>query len=271
MTEPVWEGEGEDPWASQRLEAQAGFTVGERTVYDDYYAHLASWMVLASQAINSGAIPDPVQVWSVAPEWVQGLDEFVYGSIGELMGASYRRIFGEGYRYDQRPFVDSYLAQARNRLVHFPDQVYSLIAREVSLGAGMGESIPEIRDRIQKILSMTDTPRWPNRATVVARTETVGSLNAGRFDSFRAVSEDLGGDFERMWLATSDERTRPTHMEADGQRVPMNAPFMVGGFPLWFPGDPSGPAHEVIQCRCTSLLVRPGETIDLTNRQFWDI
>ena len=70
-----------------------------------------------------------------------------------------------------------------------------------------------------------------------------------------------------FWLATSDSRTRPTHRAAEGQRVPVGQPFIVGGAELRFPGDPSGPPQEVIQCRCTMLLVEPGESVDLSNRQ----
>jgi hypothetical protein len=104
---------------------------------------------------------------------------------------------------------------------------------------------------------------------VIARTETIGALNAGRDDAFTAVAEaDPDTRYEKIWLATDDRRTRTTHNLADGQRVPVGAPFIVGGFPLARPGDPTGPAHEVIQCRCTLLLVEKGETVDLSNRQF---
>jgi uncharacterized protein with gpF-like domain len=142
----------------------------------------------------------------------------------------------------------------------------------------LGESIPDLAKRVRTILSVTETEQWPNRATVVARTETLGALNAGRSDAFTAAAEELGGEFEQMWLATDDTRTRASHRNADGQRVPLGTPFTVGADPavgldgvkLMRPGDPSGPAHEVIQCRCTTLLMRPGEEIDLSSRNWSD-
>jgi uncharacterized protein with gpF-like domain len=162
-------------------------------------------------------------------------------------------------------------------MVRTPDEVFNLIAVAIAEGAGLGEGIPELAKRVNKILSVTETERWPNRAVVVARTETLGAMNAGRSDAFDAVATDLGGEFEQMWLATDDERTRPSHRAADGQRVPLGTPFLIGADPamslagvhLMRPGDPTGPAHEVIQCRCTTLLVRPGETVDLSDRG-WD-
>ena len=103
---------------------------------------------------------------------------------------------------------------------------------------------------------------------MVARTEAIGAVDAGEYDAFRDGAEETGDEFEKVWLATTDSRTSPSHAEAEGQRVPVTEPFMVGGFALDFPGDPNGPAQEVIQCRCTMLLVEPGEFTDMSNRQF---
>jgi hypothetical protein len=83
-------------------------------------------------------------------------------------------------------------------------------------------------------------------------------------------------EYEKIWLATDDSRTRHTHNLTDGQRVPYSAHFAVGadeanalpGVPMLFPGDPSGPPEEVINCRCTMLLVEKGESVDYSNRGF---
>jgi hypothetical protein len=96
---------------------------------------------------------------------------------------------------------------------------------------------------------------------------TIAALNAGRHDAFQAFAQESGdGDLERMWLSTSDARTRDSHRLADGQRTGLTAPFQVGGASLMFPGDPAGPPDLVIQCRCVTVLTRPGEDIDLTDR-----
>jgi len=71
----------------------------------------------------------------------------------------------------------------------------------------------------------------------------------------------------KQWIATDDRRTRPTHDAADKQRTLLRQPFRVGSAELLFPGDPRGPAAEVINCRCTMLPVVLGETIDWTERQ----
>lgn len=96
---------------------------------------------------------------------------------------------------------------------------------------------------------------WHYRARRIARTETMAALNGGTVAAARATAETLGTTLYKQWLATPDERTRGTHRVADGQVVPLTQPFAVGGALLMHPGDPTGPAHEVIQCRCTLLLL----------------
>ncbi len=73
---------------------------------------------------------------------------------------------------------------------------------------------------------------------------------------------------EKVWVSTIDKRTRPTHRMADKQRVGIFEPFIVGGFPLRFPGDPSGPPQETINCRCSLIDVVAGQDINWTSRQF---
>lgn len=280
MVEAVWDGEGTDPWLPARLDSIADTAEAERTVYDGYFAALSAWLVSVARAVlRPGARPDPFGVFSVAPEWDRLMNGFVNDTIKNVIGQSYVRLLGPGFQFDARPAVTQHLAQVNNRMVRTSDEVFDLIAAEVALGANRGDTIPEAAERIDEILDATDTPRWRNRSTVVARTETLSALNAGRADSFNAVAEVLAEapepgevptQFEKIWVATLDTRTRPSHVIADGQRVALASPFTVGGFPLMQPGDPTGPPQETIQCRCTSILVEVGETVDMSRRPFRD-
>lgn len=85
-----------------------------------------------------------------------------------------------------------------------------------------------------------------SRALTIARTESHASAQAGGM----LAAQELGIVRSKEWVAAEDHRTRETHDEADGQVVAMDDPFIVGGVPLMFPGDPDGPAEEVINCRC---------------------
>jgi hypothetical protein len=264
----VWNGGGTDPWLPQRLDARLEIAATERDIRNAFWAELSGWLVETARAVLSGGgRPSPDAVWARVPAWREAVELILQGEILKALGLAYERLFGKGYAYDKRVFVTQYLAEVRNRLVRIPDEVFDLIAHEVAVGVNLGEGIPELRARIDRVLSTSGSERWPNRATVVARTEAIGAMNGGRADSFTAYAEETGEELERVWLATDDNRTRHSHEEADGQRRPLGSPFHVGGFELRFPGDPLGPPQEVIQCRCTMLLVEPGEVLDLSNRQ----
>lgn len=110
-------------------------------------------------------------------------------------------------------------------------------------GEAAGESIDQIAERIDKLYL---DQIIPNRSTVIARTEVIGASNAG--NSFAA--DQTGLKLRKEWLSTRDERTRDTHNDMDGEKVEKEKVYSNG---LMFPGDPTGAAEEVIQCRCTEV------------------
>jgi len=63
----------------------------------------------------------------------------------------------------------------------------------------------------------------------------------------------------KEWVAILDDKTRATHVGADGQQVSVNDTFTVGGFSMRFPTDGSlgAPAKEIVNCRCKSIPVVP--------------
>lgn len=264
----AWDGQGIDPWLPERLADQADVVASEIAVREAVWAELSGWIVTVNRAVLAGVRPDPAAVWSRVPQWNAAVQRIVQGPIKDTIGRVFGSLLGRGYRFDSRPAIVQHLSTVTNRMVRTPDSVFSLVSSQIAHGANLGESITELADRVDEVLSATRTERWPNRATVVARTETLSALNAGRDDAFGAVAEELDEPFEKMWLATIDGRTRRTHRNADQQRVPLAGTFTVGGTALRRPGDPSAPAKERIQCRCTMLMLEPGETVDLTHRQF---
>lgn len=110
-----------------------------------------------------------------------------------------------------------------------------------------GESIPNIAKRLKTVAEgyLGDTIR-------IARTETTRIENSAR----QAVGDEgvkKGFNMWKRWSATGDARTRDEHLAADGQEVPNDEPFTVGGEQMMYPGDISlgASAWNVIQCRCT--------------------
>ena len=91
---------------------------------------------------------------------------------------------------------------------------------------------------------------------VIARTEGGRVYSRASLDSMM-VAETAGVILVKKWVSTLDERTRPTHQQADGQEVPIDGEFNVGGVKMIAPRL-SGVASEDIQCRCNFIEIVKG-------------
>lgn len=114
---------------------------------------------------------------------------------------------------------------------------------EDAVAEGLGESVIArlIRDRVGD-LSLTNAAR-------IARTEVHTAASKGADEAARST----GLAMVKEWASAEDGRTRLSHAIADGQLVELNEAFIVGGSRLMIPGDPAGPAREIINCRCQPL------------------
>jgi hypothetical protein len=202
VTGPAWNGKGTDPWLPERLDARLEVGATERDIRRVVWAELSGWLVETARAVlRGGQRPNVDAVWARVPAWREAVDLIVSGEIRKALGLAFRKVLGAAYPWDQRVRMTAYLGEVRNRLVRVPDEVFDLVAHQVATGVNLGEGIPELRARIDNVLSTTGSERWSNRATVIARTEAIGALNAGRAEAFRAVAEeDPDQPMERIWL-----------------------------------------------------------------------
>lgn len=127
------------------------------------------------------------------------------------------------------------------------------IASQMMQGIVQGESIPKMAKRLEAVTDMDKKAAVRN-----ARTMTTEAENGGRQASMEEA-EEIGLEYEKIWMATHDERTRESHAVMDGVAVPVDEPFILTNHDgttceLMFPGDPSGDAEQVYNCRCS--LVR---------------
>lgn len=267
MTTPDF---GEDRWLPDRMAAVSVVIKGERDIYQDYARMMDTFFdVIRADVLKPLLkIIDPFGVFHGLGTFNRLLNDFLRGGITGMLNTAYGRVLGENYPFSNRPYVARHLERVRNEMVRTPDEVFNYIRVALDEGINEGEGIPELAERIDQQLLRTNSERWTNRGVVVARTESISAYNGGTNDAFAVIQDETGDSFEKVWLATMDHRTRDTHFIADGQRVPFASPFVVGGFPGMFPGDPELPAGERIQCRCTFLVVEPGESVDLAGREW---
>lgn len=87
------------------------------------------------------------------------------------------------------------------------------------------------------------------RAMDIALNETNWIYN---YDNHLKIAQDQN---THTWLSKRDERVRLHHIEADGQTVPIDEPFIIGGYPMMFPLDDSlgAPVDEIAGCRCVEI------------------
>lgn len=120
------------------------------------------------------------------------------------------------------------------------------IKRAITQGVVQGQSIKDMAKNVQNALETN-----LNNAVRIARTETAGVMGNARQDAFTLAQEN-GLEFKKKWISASDSRTRDTHLAMNGEIVDNDKPFSNG---LMYPADQSGPASEVINCRCRLVAV----------------
>lgn len=117
------------------------------------------------------------------------------------------------------------------------------ITQEISRGIASG--LP-YRDIARNINNVSGSGLY--NAQRIARTEGHRIQQTSTRDA-QYAAKAKGADVVKQWDASLDARTRDSHARVDGEIKELDEKFSNG---LMFPGDPSGSAAEVVNCRCTS-------------------
>lgn len=117
------------------------------------------------------------------------------------------------------------------------------ITQEIS--RGIASALP-YRDIARNLSNVSKAPL--SRTKTIARTEGHRIQQTSAADAQREAKKK-GADVVKQWDASLDARTRDSHAAIDGEIREIDDKFSNG---LRFPGDPNGPAAEVINCRCTA-------------------
>lgn len=209
---------------------------------------------------DASDLPPTLGGWPGAELWARLVRRFIAPAINTVFGTS----FTEAARSSalaidsyQRSFVSKAIDRLSASL--WPEEAFGSVQREMQTGIDQAESPSQLRERIASALSIN---RFSYMADRIARTEAHAAVEGGSHAASVAWEEASGTPLYQRWIATADPRTRDSHRRASGQTVRINEPFNVGGVSLRYPGDPLGPADEVINCRC-STLTGPLADLDL--------
>lgn len=128
------------------------------------------------------------------------------------------------------------------------DKLKKVLSESIAEGDGLAL-------RKKKLIQATDDMFAEDkkyRAELIARTESCSTMNAGSMVLYGAEGIQM-----KEWISVQDDRTRDSHLVMDGVVVPITDKFEVPatsqseGAWMEYPGDPSAPAGEVCNCRCT--------------------
>lgn len=146
--------------------------------------------------------------------------------------------------YDQRvsEFLDNYVFKASQKTMN---RLVGNVLGEIKKAQEAGESIPQIQERLDTVF----TGMKDYETERIARTETIKSSNAGRFEAYVEA-----GVPKKVWLGRDDGRERDSHQHLNYEIKPLMEKFSNG---LMYPGDPDGEASEVINCRCAIGAIYP--------------
>lgn len=173
-------------------------------------------------------------------------DESFIGNMYDLHGQGIPLIFP----IDQEQVVEAIKMDSKinkglyQRLGEDVTLLKKRIANNVSRGISQGSSYSEIARNIKGNSNIT-----MNQALRIARTEGHRISQKATMDA-QNKAKAKGADIVKQWDSTIDSRTRSSHQHVDGEIRELDENFSNG---LSYPGDPSGTASEVVNCRCVLL------------------
>jgi hypothetical protein len=240
----------------------------ERRLFESFGGLVESTLDRIEPKVLNGGQPDPRGALAAQGWFANEVDDWVDGDLAAVAWAALDEADVEDVIPESTTLINDYLDGAKNRLVSVPDRVYAVVKEIVAEGVENGDSNERLAERVAKLFGDEGVETWQGRVMTVVRTEALAAQNAGTYASYLSIAAADDTPWEKAWLSTVDGRVRETHKRADQQRVKLAQQFRVGRARLLYPGDPSGPPEEVINCRCSTLLLEPGEKVDTSNRQF---
>jgi hypothetical protein len=102
------------------------------------------------------------------------------------------------------------------------------------------------------------------QALRIARTEVVGASNEGAFMG----AKEAGIELVKTWIASPSGNFRQDHVDMENRpAISMDEYFVLpDGTQLQYPGDPDGPADQIINCRCAVAFEPLTSYDDLINQ-----
>jgi len=138
-------------------------------------------------------------------------------------------------------------SQVRIQIANIQATTTAQIRRVIALGIESGASAEVIAGQIRQQFDVIKGAR----AATIARTEMSAALNHGALETARETQVRRQEEITKTWITILDGNCRDDHCNAHGQTRKIDELFSVGGTMMSRPHDPTAPAEQVINCRCT--------------------
>ncbi|MBK1884110.1 phage portal protein [Luteolibacter pohnpeiensis] len=139
------------------------------------------------------------------------------------------------------PLGLQWLQERKNHIQDAGQKVWEEVRDSLEEGVNAGESFEKLSRRVREQFNGFSKERGMR----VAVTEIGIAFGTGRFEAMQQAGAGFKG-----WYTSDDGQVRDTHQRLHNKVIPIDEPFDVGGFPMMYPCDPSGPPQEIIRCRC---------------------
>lgn len=214
------------------------------------------WAVTAVKALRGMKLPVP----DPAEDGIGEVDDYALRTVAEAMDMSEESVLDAAARVAGSAALAASLADHTEAMRRDTDRVPALMFTklETVISAAPDDAdIGDIRATVSLELApgsvtMEQIEEWCAAHSGAVLNDAI--VEAGRTDPESEI-------MEKVWIATDDERTRPTHTEAHGQRAPLDGTFAVGEDELEYPCDPAGSPEEIANCRCRVSVLAGDEEL----------
>jgi len=234
----------------------------EGSVYRAAKVVLRRWLERARAAVMAPydsfrSTPNAAGVDSTKPFWQTEVERII-AALTPALQEGWAGAHLPGNYNPNDPFIQANLTLTRNLLVRIPDEIHALIVAKILDGTNSGKTIDQVATTVDDVLTYTGSENWDARARTIAQTETTRHFSSSMLAHGLLAERQDGTPMEKTWETLTDGKERSSHRDADKQTRPLSQPFLVGGFPMMFPGDPNAPADEVCGCRCYLSIKKVG-------------
>lgn len=158
-------------------------------------------------------------------------------------------------------------AVAKRGAENFDLELLRVLNNTIAQGVREGWSVDQTALKLQQVFEGVG----PATAQLIAQTELTTLVNERALQAALAVNSGQSEPLYKVWRTQLDGRVRAAHLSTEGQTVPVDQPFNVGGYSLMYPGDTAAPFRLVARCRCrmdyTNALVASAKEASLMSVQ----